>query len=516
MDKIKYLRFLESKLPTAERAGIEPPSPCHPSLKPHQVEICEWAIRGGRRAVFAQFGLGKTRMHLQIAAWVVQFSRGAQMCPASSETAIGGEMPSVKYTPEAPLALSGTRGKFLIVAPLGVRQEFTKNDGPAMGLKVKYVRTMAEAAAAKEDILITNYERVRDGDLDPKAFAGAGLDESSVLRSFGSITYHTFLEKFAGVQFRFVFTATPSPNRYKELIHYAGFLGVMDTGEALTRFFQRDSNQANNLTLYPHMEGQFWHWLRSWAVFIQSPADLGHDATGYDLPPMKVHWHRVEVDHTANWTTDGKHFDSWGQAQLFVDEAAGLATAAAVKRDSIALRVAKAKDIMHEAGRIGGKRRNWLLWHDLEAERKSIEREIPDACTVWGSQEMEEREARIQDFAKGKLPILATKPIIAGSGCNFQRHCADAIFLGVGYKFNDFIQAIHRIYRFQQSRQVNIHIIYLDTEDMICEELKAKWRRHDELVAKMTELLREHRLASNPALLLARTIGVERQERSAA
>lgn len=46
MDKAAYLRFLQSKLPTAELAGIAPPSPCHHSLKPHQVEICEWAIRG--------------------------------------------------------------------------------------------------------------------------------------------------------------------------------------------------------------------------------------------------------------------------------------------------------------------------------------------------------------------------------------------------------------------------------------------------------------------------------------
>lgn len=483
----EYLKFLESKLPTARQSGAEPPSPCHPSLKPHQVEICEWAIRGGQRAVFAQFGLGKTRMHLQIAAWVVKLAE--------------------RWTPQ-----SAVSRKFLIVAPLGVRQEFIANDGPAMGLKVEYVRTMAEAAAAASDIVITNYERVRDGDIDPKQFAGAGLDESSVLRSYGSKTYQTFLDKFDGLKFRYVFTATPSPNRYKELIHYAGFLGVMDTGEALTRFFQRDSSQANNLTLYPHMEGQFWHWLRSWAVFIQSPADLGYDATGYDLPPMQVHWHRVEIDHTANWTTDGKHFDTWGQAQLFVDEASGLATAAKVKRDSVSLRIEKALQIMKTAGRVNRKKRHWLVWHDLEAERAAIEKMIPEACTVWGSQDMEEREARILQFANGEIPILATKPVIAGSGCNFQRHCSDAIFLGVGYKFNDFIQSIHRIYRFQQPREVNIHIISLDTEDMIVEELKAKWRRHNELVAKMTELLKTHRLTGNGLEVMQRAMGVERKE----
>lgn len=510
-----YLEFLRSKLPTAERSGIEPPSPCHASLKPHQRDICEWAIRGGRRAIFASFGLGKTRMHLQIAAWVIEhFSRGG-LSPLATYQAAMVNTGQVKFQPETPAVLAGTRGKYLIVAPLGVRREFTHNDGPAMGLRVQYVKTMAEAEAADCAILITNYERVRDGDLDPQAFAGAGLDESSVLRSYGSKTYQTFLDKFAGVQFRFVFTATPSPNRYKELIHYAGFLGVMDTGEALTRFFQRDSSEAGNLTLYPHMEGQFWHWLRSWAVFIQSPADLGYDSTGYDLPPVTVHWHRLEVDHTANWTAD-TGFDGWGQGQLFIDQSSGLAQAATVKRDSIALRVEKAKDIMAAAGKKGRKKRHWLLWHELEKEREAIEREIPDASTVWGSQDLEEREDRIQDFAKGKLPILGTKPIIAGSGCNFQHHCSDAIFLGVGYKFNDMIQAFHRIVRFQQGQPVNVHFIYLDTEDLIKAELEAKWRRHNDLVAKMTELLRTHRLDPDNLELLKRTIGVEREERRAA
>ena len=66
--------------------------------------------------------------------------------------------------------------------------------------------------------------------VDPNQFEAVSLDEASVLRSFGSKTYQTFLSLFDLVQHRYVATATPSPNRYKELIHYAGFLGVMDTG----------------------------------------------------------------------------------------------------------------------------------------------------------------------------------------------------------------------------------------------------------------------------------------------
>lgn len=480
-----YLEFLKSKLPKAEIAGIEPPSSPHSSLKPHQVEICEWAMRGGRRAIFAQFGLGKSRMNLQLAAWVTEH------CRAEGK--------------------SGLAAKFLIVAPLGVRHQFTMEDGPAMGLEVFYVRTKAEAENCPCSILITNYERVRDGDLDPQLFAGASLDEASVLRSFGSLTYQSFLDKFAGVPFRYVFTATPSPNRYKELIHYAGFLGVMDTGLALTMFFQRDSSQANNLTLYPHMEATFWHWMMSWAVFIQSPADLGHDATGYNLPPVTVRWHRIGIDHTAQWTTDGAHMDGWGQGQLFVDPSTGLKEAAEVKRDSIQLRLGKAREIMAEKPDA-----HWLLWHDLEAERAAIEKQIPGAVTVYGSMDLEERERRIHNFAHGQIKVLATKPVLAGSGCNFQHHCADAIFLGVGYKFNDVIQAFHRIARFMQLRPVTVHFIHLDTEDMIRDQLEAKWERHDEMVRIMTGLLQKFRLEPSPADILERTIGVTREERAAA
>lgn len=465
-----YLEFLRSKIPQAEVCGFAPPSPPDPSLKPHQVDVATWAIKGGRRAVFAAFGLGKTRIDLQIAKWVTEH----------------------------------TGGKFLIIAPLGVRQEFTQSDGPAMGLRIEYVRTDAEVAASTTPILITNYERVRDGGIELDQFAGVGLDEASVLRSFGSKNYQAALRWGRKVKYRFVFTATPSPNRYKELVHYAAFLGVMDSGEALTRFFQRDSGKAGNLTLYPHMEAVFWAWVSSWACFIQRPSNLGYDDTGYDLPPMQVHWHRVPVDHRKAW----EQVDSWGQRQLFADDAQGLSQSAKVKRDSVDARIARTLEVMGQAD----PGRHWLIWHDLELERDRIEKMIPGAVTVYGSQDLETREERILGFSRGEFPILATKPIIAGSGCNFQRHCSDAIFLGVGYKFNDFIQAIHRIYRFQQSHPVNIHIVHLESEDAIVEELKAKWARHRDMMAIMQDILRKNKLTNLTTMELTRSLGCERAE----
>lgn len=373
-----------------------------------------------------------------------------------------------------------------------------------MGMSLKFIRRNEEIE--QPGIYVTNYESVRDGKIDVNAFQGVGMDEASVLRSFGSKTYQTFLPLFKAVPYRFVFTATPSPNRYKELIHYGGFLGIMDTGEALTRFFQRDSSQANNLTLYPHMEKQFWLWLASWAAFIQRPSDLGYSDLGYDLPQINVQWHRLQDDHTKAWSK----VDSWGQAQLLNDQSVGLKDSAETKRETINKRIEFAKNLIDDSGTDT----HWLVWHDLESERDSIEKQIDEAKTVYGSQDLEKREELIMGFTRGEYRILATKPIIAGSGCNFQRHCHNAIFLGVGYKFNDFIQAIHRIHRFQQPNQVNIHIIHMESEDAIVEELKAKWSRHEELQKKMTAIMQEFKLSTHNSMELIRTMltGGERTE----
>ena len=448
-----YRQFLRNKSARASAVGFEPLSPPHESLFGHQRDLALWLCRGGRRACFANFGLGKTRINLQAAKWITE----------------------------------AHEGKYLIIAPLGVRQEFTLSDGPAMGIDVQYVRTMAEAKAATSRILITNYERVRDGDLDPTYFTGCGLDEASVLRSYGSDTYQTFLRKFKNVRFKFVFTATPSPNRYKELIHYGGFLGIMDTGEALTRFFKRDSQKAGNLQLMPHMEDRFWQWLNSWAVFLQRPSDLGYSDEGYDLPPFEVHWHRIEEDYSKVQTSA----DSWGQYQLIPTQCEGLRKSAQHKRSTIALRAMHARNIIDSYPK-----RNWLVWHNLEDERREISKIIPGIEMIYGSQDLALREDRVMAFTNGKIERLGTKPQISGSGCNWQRHCADMIFLGIDYKFNDFIQSIHRVWRFLQTHEVNVHIIHLESEDNIRAALEAKWKRHNALMERMSQMVREHKLSN--------------------
>lgn len=462
-----YLDFLRNKIRLADFAGFEvAESDINPILKPHQRAIVQWAVRGGCRAIFAAFGLGKSVMQIETTR----------------------------------LVRERAGGKALIVCPLGVRQEF-RRDGLMLGVNFKFIRT-ADEMEPGTDFYITNYESVRDGKLDPNLFTVVSLDEASVLRSFGSKTYQTFLALFEKVRYRFVATATPSPNRYKELIHYAGFLGIMDTGQALTRFFQRDSTKANNLTLYPHKEREFWLWLNSWAVFLQRPSDIGFSDEGYDLPELQVHFHEVASDHSSAGT------EKDGQALLFKNVSLGVSQASGEKRDSLAQRIGKMVEILQ-----ADPYSNYILWHDLEDERRAIEQAVPSAVSVYGAQDLDEREQAIIDFSDGKFQYLSAKPVIAGSGCNFQRHCHKAVFVGIGFKFNDFIQAIHRIQRFLQAHPVEIHIIHSEAEREVLRTLMDKWRQHSSMVNNMTDIIREHGLNSlSMQDILARTIGVERLE----
>ena len=469
-----YETFLRAKFDFHHDYGFDvDPSDLSPCLLPHQRDIVRWAIKGGRRALFESFGLGKSVQQLEILRLVV-----------------------------AHLAAKGEQARALIVCPLGVKQEFHRDAANLLGLSVTFVRHSAEVAG--DGIYLTNYESIRDGRLDPELFDAVSLDEASVLRSYGSKTYQSFLGLFAGTKYRFVATATPSPNRYKELIHYAGFLGVMDTGAALTRWFRRDSTHANNLTLHPHKEAEFFVWLHSWAIFLQRPSDLGYSDEGYDLPELEVVWHEL-----PNQPGEGGH-ERDGQGRLYRDAALGVSEAAREKRDTLSVRVAKAKEIVDSSPDD-----HFILWHDLETERAALKAAMPEVVEVFGNLDLDTREERIIGFSEGEFRLLATKPTLSGSGCNFQRFCHRQIFVGVGFKFNDFIQAVHRCHRYLQPYPVRIDVIYAESEREVVKTLRRKWAQHKELTAQMSDLIRKHGLdQTSIAKALERSLGIERVEMS--
>jgi len=498
----EYIKFIESKVVIAESFGHKiDRSTLSPILKPHQADIVQWAIDGGRRAIFASFGLGKSVMQLEIAKHVI----------------------------------AHTGKPFLICMPLAVVGEFKRdNEFLNTGIHVEYIRETDEAVIAGNKIYLTNYERVRKGDIDPELFGGVSFDEASILRNLKTETTNYILEYFKRIPYRFVATATPTPNDYIEILNYADYLGVIDRGHALTRFFQRDSTKAGHLTLYPNKKEEFWKWVSTWAVFINKPSDLGYDDTGYNLPRLNIHEIEV-INHTDDVITNKK-----GDLVLFKDNTKSLIDVSREKSQSVDLRVQKAFEIIGEHG----PGENWILWHHLEAERMAIEKinggrawynaeikaeemalnlariardeeiiveiknriqslknekqeakALYDLKSVYGSQSTADKEDLLISFSEGGgYQILSTKAQIAGSGCNLQHYCSRAVFIGIDYKFNNFIQAIHRIYRFGQTKEVDVFLIHTQNEHEVLKALKEKWKNHIELQTEMINLVREYGL----------------------
>jgi DNA modification methylase len=472
---VTYEEFVRAKKVSAPDAGVPvDPSDVNPRLKPFTRDIARWAIRGGRRAVFAAFGLHKTATQLEIMR----------------------------------LLAPHTADLRLIVLPLGVRQEF-KRDAELyfqgdQAIKLKFIRRESEIEDERT-IYLTNYESIREGILNLGRFGAASLDEASVLRGFGGTkTFREFMRLFEfnrKMKFRFVATATPSPNEYIELLAYAAFLEIMDVSQAKTRFFKRDSTKADHLTIHEHKKREFCLWLNTWAIFFTRPSDLGYPDDGYILPEMQIHWHELPSDNADAGNEPG------GQGRLVRNVAIGVTHAAKEKRESLAARMEKLMEL-----RALDPAAHRIIWHDLEIERRCIEIGT-GATSVYGAQDLDKREQSVIDFSDGKIQELAGKPSMLGSGCNFQRHCAWSIFLGIGFKFNDFIQSCHRVFRFGQTKQVRLDLIYTEAERDVKRVLQEKWENHNKLVADMSAMIREFGLGRGALdAELSYSLGQERHE----
>jgi hypothetical protein len=452
-----YKTHLETKIKVQACDGIDVPiDRIHPALRTrpfeHQGAITQWALRGGKRLIAASFGLGKTS------------------CACETMRQIHLE----------------TGRPTLIIGELNVKYQFQQVDGPRLGMDIVYVRNDEEVDACTSPYMYTNYERVRDGAISAatlKRFVAVSLDEASVLADYGSKTFQSFCVLFEDTPYKFAATATPARNKYKELLHYAHWLGVADGGLTLTKYFKRNSTKAHELTLKESMEHEFWLWVSSWALFIERPSDLGFPDDGYTMPPLDLQWVCIPSDHEAAQ----KEKDAWGQHYLIANAANGVTAASREKRRSMEARLAKVKEIVDTYPD-----ESFILWHNLEDERRAIAKMFPGSVDVYGSQDIEEKEERLMAFSRGEFRILSTKPSIAGRGCNFQHYCHNMIFCGIGYSFEEIIQALHRLYRFMQKHAWSAcWFIFTEAEQDIVNVVLKKWRQHDDLV-------KEHHIYHSP------------------
>lgn len=419
-----YSDFLAGKRKTALPSGFTATDDM-PGLFPFQQEITKWAIRLGKAAIFADTGLGKTRMQL---AWAFAIQ---------------------KYT----------GGKVLILAPLAVASQ-TVAEGVKIGVPVTLIKN-AEGIDG-DGIYIVNYDRLH---LMPEyGWAGVVLDESSILKSYTGSTRTAIQEFGEHVPYRLACTATPAPNDHMELGTHAEFLGVMTRAEMLATFFCHDGGETQKWRLKGHAVKDFWRWVSSWAVACRKPSDLGHDDSGYILPDLSIVDHPVDDDDFNLGHT------------LFGAIAQGLNDQRAARRSSINQRVQACADTVNaEPGE------QWIVWCGLNDEGDMLTRMIDGAVQVSGADSSDKKEQAMSDFTSGKARVLVSKSAICGYGMNWQ-HCARMAFVGVDHSYESFYQSIRRCWRFGQKREVVAHVFYATTEGDVVRNL----RRKEEEAAMLT------------------------------
>jgi hypothetical protein len=188
-----------------------------------------------------------------------------------------------------------TNGRVLILTPLAVAFQFIDE---ASRIGVSDIEHIKDARMSKK-IVVCNYERLHL--LNPEDFTCVMLDESSILKNFAGKTRDQVVAFIKKIPYRFLSTATPSPNDFIELGNSSEALGYMGYMDMLTRFFKSnqgsvDSNNRNigeKFYLKPHAESDFFAWVNQWSVMIKKPSDLGFSDAGYDLPPLIINNHTV-------------------------------------------------------------------------------------------------------------------------------------------------------------------------------------------------------------------------------
>jgi len=441
-EPMNYTEYISKKLLCIPPSGLESIPPLPTSLFPHQVALVEWALRRGRCAIFADTGLGKTRMEI---AWAD--------------------------------AIAEHTGKpVLILAPLAVAKQ-TSSEGTALCVDVN---VCANDSDVDHGVNVTNYDKLHR--FDPERFGGVVLDESSIIKHHDAKTFSLLTEAFKRTPYRLAATATPAPNDWTEFGTHAEFLGICSRVEMLSEFFVHDGGETSVWRLKGHARHAFWKWVVAWGALIRNPADLGFDGSFYELPPLHFHEHSVE----CNNPTEG---------MLFAMEAQTLSERRSARRASIDDRVNACAEIVNAQPN-----EPWVIWCDLNDESRKLVEAISGAVEITGSDSTETKESRLGDFANGRITRLVSKPSICGWGLNWQ-HCARQAFVGVTDSWEAYYQAVRRSWRFGQKRDVHVHIFSSAAEGSIVSNLKRKERdavaMSEALSAETAESVRASVIGSN-------------------
>ena len=444
---ITYAAFIASKAVQTSPNGHQHPIPNAAVLYPFQQTIVAWAAKKGRAAIFADTGLGKTRMQLE---WARLMDR-----------------------------------RTLILAPLAVARQ-TVQEGQRIGVPVIHAHSQQEAGR----ITITNYERLQH--FDPSSFEAVVLDESSILKSFDGKTRTRLIETFKDTPFRLCCTATPAPNDLEEFGNHAEFLGVETRRDMLATYFvHRDTGWS----VKGHAVKPFYKWLASWSIMVKMPSDIGFSDVGYILPPLEIHPEWVSAD-----TQDVAHQNG----RLFLYGLDGIQGRSVARKASVGQKVKRAAAIIREHPG------QWIIWAGLNDEADAVIASVPGAVNVEGKQTSEYKADCLNKFAQGEIETLVTKVRIGGFGLNLQ-NCHSVLFLGLNDSYEQFYQAVRRCWRFGQTSPVDVHIVLSEIEAPILENVLRKEQQAQEasrrMVKRMAEYEKEELGVETPSEGIARIAG---------
>lgn len=433
MGLAEYRQFIAGRQQSETKNGFNPDN-LNSHMKHHQNVAVDFALERGSAALFLDTGLGKSLSELEWARQVAE------------ETG----KPS------------------LILTPLAVAGQMIR-EGQKFGIDARQVK---EASEVGQGIMVANYERLPK--LDPDAFGGVVLDESSILKSFAGQTRNRLMDAFGDHRFKLAATATPSPNDHMELGNHAEFLGIMRQQEMLSQWFINDTSTASQeWRLKGHAVEDFWQWVASWSRCATLPSDLGGDDDGYILPEIDRRIHVVEADRQQD-IDDGMLFRiPEMSATSFHKE----------KRLTLKERCEKAAELADHDEPV-------TIWCETNDESDMLAKMVKGAVEVRGDQSPEEKERRLLGFADGDFRAIVTKPKLAGFGVNWQ-HCSHAVFASISFSYEQHYQAVRRSHRFGQTKRVRNDIVVADTEDTIWQTINVKGKKHDEMKTRMADAMKK-------------------------
>ena len=450
---MEYKDFLESKKHLLGDFGFK--SNYVPDIAfDFQKEIIERSIKKGRIAVFADTGLGKTLIQLSIAKNIV----------------------------------NETNKKVLILTPLAVGFQFIK-EAEKLGIEDVYQTIKGEI---KGKIIICNYERLHY--LDSNDFIGCILDESSILKNFDGKIKNQITSFIKKMPYRFLSTATPSPNDFIELGTSSEALGYMGYMDMLSKFFKQNNNAIDSTNrnigekfyLKPHAEMDFFAWVNQWSIMVKMPSDLGFSNDRYKLPELIINRHVVENNSTI---------DVSGQIQMFNIVAKNFQEIKHEEKSTINERCEKAVELAKDKTSV-----YWVNRNDESSLIKSLDKE---SVEIIGSQSLEKKEEILLAFANGEIKRLITKAKMTGMGLNWQ-HCNHSVFFPT-WSYEQYYQAIRRFWRFGQTKDVTIDMVISDGQTRVLESLQQKTEKaihlYENLVKNVNQVFTEQKKQFNKDII---------------